>query len=401
MTVTHPEMTRYFMTIPEAAQLVLQAGAIGEGGEIFILDMGKPVKIVDVARDMIRLSGLRPDEDIQIDFTGLRPGEKLFEELGTTEDRVEKTKHPKIFIGRIPRMDAKVVSEGVKRLAELARNGDEDALREALAHPGTGGVLLSAEGRGVCEPRRSPSRERWSQWFEAESCFAGWRRWSEPWRFAALPAFGQIPPTPRPPSAHFRRRAGGAGDGDGAVPARASAAACRSSLSVPVAPSPLRSERSSGRGLAPRGDRPVRGPRLYVLAASHRVSVRRPVGSGADSTWDVDETVACADGLALGVLRDALPGDHHRRSGRWNVHFRSRLDVSLGAVADAVGELEARRSVHPTRWSCGSPEPIRHSPGCATSRAGAGGLTWHSWHCYPGSGPARRSHHHGGHPGSG
>lgn len=133
VTVTHPEMQRYFMTIPEAAQLVLQAGAIGEGGEIFILDMGKPVKIIDVARDMIRLSGLRPEEDIQVHFTGLRPGEKLFEELGTTEDRVEKTRHPKIYIGRIPKMDANVIGEGVRRLAELARDGNEAALREALA----------------------------------------------------------------------------------------------------------------------------------------------------------------------------------------------------------------------------------------------------------------------------
>ncbi len=133
ITVTHPDMTRYFMTIPEAAQLVLQAGALGEGGEIFILDMGKPVKIVDVARDMIRLSGLRPEEDIQIVFSGLRPGEKLFEELGTTEDRVERTKHPKIFIGRIPTMDANLVGDGLKRLVEQARNGNEAALREALA----------------------------------------------------------------------------------------------------------------------------------------------------------------------------------------------------------------------------------------------------------------------------
>lgn len=145
VTVTHPEMTRYFMTIPEAAQLVLQAGAIGEGGEIFILDMGKPVKIVDVARDMIRLSGLTPDEDVQVHFTGLRPGEKLFEELGTNEDRVEKTKHPKIFIGRIPRADANAVSEGLKRLALLTRHGDETALREALA-------VLVPEG-SIC-PRR-------------------------------------------------------------------------------------------------------------------------------------------------------------------------------------------------------------------------------------------------------
>lgn len=152
VTVTHPEMTRYFMTIPEAAQLVLQAGAIGEGGEIFILDMGKPVKIVDVARDMIRLSGLRPDEDIQIDFTGLRPGEKLFEELGTTEDRVEKTRHPKVFVGRITRMDGSVVAEGVNRLEALCRNGDEPALRQALADLVPEGAFGSSNGRAGAVP---------------------------------------------------------------------------------------------------------------------------------------------------------------------------------------------------------------------------------------------------------
>jgi FlaA1/EpsC-like NDP-sugar epimerase len=147
VTVTHPDMTRYFMTIPEAAQLVLQAGAIGEGGEIFILDMGKPVRIVDVARDMIRLSGLRPDEDVQIEFMGLRPGEKLFEELGTTEDRVVRTRHPKIFVGKIPRMGADVVNEGLRRLNELSQNGDEEALREALAKLVPEGTLLSSETR--------------------------------------------------------------------------------------------------------------------------------------------------------------------------------------------------------------------------------------------------------------
>lgn len=101
ITVTHRDMTRYFMTIPEATQLVLQAGALGEGGEIFILDMGQPVKILDLAEDMIRLSGLTPYEDIDIQFTGVRDGEKLFEELEITGENLLKTRNPKIFIGKI------------------------------------------------------------------------------------------------------------------------------------------------------------------------------------------------------------------------------------------------------------------------------------------------------------
>jgi FlaA1/EpsC-like NDP-sugar epimerase len=95
--VTHPDMTRYFMTIPEASMLVLQSAAQGTGGEIFILDMGRPVKIVDLARQMIELSGLKPDEDIQIEFTGIRPGEKLFEEVTRQGEHFAATTHPKIF----------------------------------------------------------------------------------------------------------------------------------------------------------------------------------------------------------------------------------------------------------------------------------------------------------------
>lgn len=105
VTVTDPEMTRYFMTIPEASQLVLQAGAMGKGGEVFLLDMGEPVKIIDLARNMIRLSGLEPDKDIHIKITGLRPGEKKYEELLTSEEGTNRTNHTKIFEAALDTVD--------------------------------------------------------------------------------------------------------------------------------------------------------------------------------------------------------------------------------------------------------------------------------------------------------
>lgn len=100
VTVTHPGMARYFMTIPEAVQLIIQAGSMTDGGEIFVLDMGQPVKIVDLARDLIKLSGLEPDKDIEIVFTGIRPGEKMYEELLTSEEGTTATKNQKIFIAK-------------------------------------------------------------------------------------------------------------------------------------------------------------------------------------------------------------------------------------------------------------------------------------------------------------
>ena len=109
ITVTHPGMTRYFMTIPEAVQLVIQAGAMAEGGEVFLLDMGEPVKIVDLAANLIKLSGLEPGKDIEIKVTGIRPGEKLFEELLTTEEGSSSTKHKRIFIAKPVEVDEAVL----------------------------------------------------------------------------------------------------------------------------------------------------------------------------------------------------------------------------------------------------------------------------------------------------
>ena len=132
VTVTHPEMRRYFMTIPESAQLVLQAGAMGEGGEIFILDMGEPVRILDLAEEMITLTGLRPYVDMDVVFTGLRPGEKLFEELELSGEQIAKTRHPKIFIGKLNAYPPDEIERALRYLEELSRDGDGTAVRKFL-----------------------------------------------------------------------------------------------------------------------------------------------------------------------------------------------------------------------------------------------------------------------------
>ena len=124
LTVTHPEMSRYFMTIPEAVSLIVQAGAIGGRGQIFVLDMGKPVKIVDLARNMIRLSGKEPDRDIGIEFVGARPGEKLHEELWGDDETVGETSHPKLLRVTRPAIDGEWLEEELAELARLVEAGD-------------------------------------------------------------------------------------------------------------------------------------------------------------------------------------------------------------------------------------------------------------------------------------
>lgn len=125
VTVTHPDISRYFMTIPEACQLVLEAGTMGRGGEVFIFDMGKSIKILDLANKMIRLSGLEPERDIKIVFTGMREGEKLFEELMTTSENTLPTHHPKILIGKVMEYSYKDINNYIELFNDLVFDKNE------------------------------------------------------------------------------------------------------------------------------------------------------------------------------------------------------------------------------------------------------------------------------------
>ena len=132
MTVTHPEVQRYFMSIPEAAQLVLQAGWMGRGGEIFVMDMGEPVKIVDLARDMIRMSGFS-EEDSRIEFTGMRPGEKLFEELLADGETTQPTPHPKLRVARADDRPDAAWLQTLERWIAADATAQPDAVKLELA----------------------------------------------------------------------------------------------------------------------------------------------------------------------------------------------------------------------------------------------------------------------------
>lgn len=152
MTVTHPDITRYFMTIPEASQLILQAAVTGRGGEIFVLDMGEPVRIHDLAEQMIRLSGKQPGIDVPIVFTGLRPGEKLYEELFHEEERLAPTGHEKLRLAHVREVDRETLARSLEEMEAACVAYDEQRLVHLLK------VLVPEFGeakRGGTEPAPS------------------------------------------------------------------------------------------------------------------------------------------------------------------------------------------------------------------------------------------------------
>ncbi len=154
VTVTDPNMTRYFMTIPEASQLVMQAGVMGNDGDIFVLDMGEPVKIVDLAREMITLSGLRPGEDIEIKFTGIRPGEKLYEELSVLGENMGKTTHEKIYVWRNKKEDWQRVCQAIEEIIKVADAADGRELRRRLVD-----LVPEFTPEALTKPKQTKSRE--------------------------------------------------------------------------------------------------------------------------------------------------------------------------------------------------------------------------------------------------
>ncbi len=158
LTVTHPEMTRFFMTIPEAVSLIVQAGAIGGRGEIFVLDMGEPVKIVDLARNMILLSGKDPDRDIAIEYVGARPGEKLHEELWSGGELVGETGHSKIHLVTRPSIDAAWLDDELARLEAMVESGDTLELVARLAGDDEGTAPRArTRARGAVAQIRRPA----------------------------------------------------------------------------------------------------------------------------------------------------------------------------------------------------------------------------------------------------
>ena len=132
MTVTHPDIIRYFMTIPEAVSLILECGTMSHGGEIFVLDMGEPVKITTLAENLIRLYGYEPYTEMKIEFTGLRPGEKLFEELLMAEEGLRSTEHNKIFIGKQIEVNGEEFIAKLKKIEIAAENNDKNAVVDEL-----------------------------------------------------------------------------------------------------------------------------------------------------------------------------------------------------------------------------------------------------------------------------
>jgi FlaA1/EpsC-like NDP-sugar epimerase len=132
VTVTHPDMVRYFMTIPEACELVLEAGTMGEGGEVFVFEMGNPVKIYDLAKNMIRLAGFVPEKDIKITFIGTRDGEKLYEELFVDEDKMLPTHHPKIKIGKVKQYEMHYLLNRIEELQAIASSDDSQMIKETF-----------------------------------------------------------------------------------------------------------------------------------------------------------------------------------------------------------------------------------------------------------------------------